>query len=148
MAELQSPSRKAKGFLSARLYVVARRALKCEIMLSLWSPLSVTSNEFRTLALSFAGATSVAVLGGIEFWINGAPFATLGSPDPNMAIIKLSREDQAVLVASAPLVFSPAPGGAGRRGMTQVRLVNAEGSEVERALKTAYRRAAPRHRPF
>jgi hypothetical protein len=102
----------------------------------------VTSDEFRTLALSFSETRSVTVLGGIEFWINGAPFATLGSPDPALAVVRLSREDQEALIASAPLVFSPAPGGAGQRGMTQVRLVNTEKDQARRALKAAYAKVA------
>ena len=97
----------------------------------------MTPNDFRQLVLSFADARAVTVLGGEEFWIDRAVIASVGSPDHRFAVIKLSRDDQAAVVASAPLVFTPAPGGAGQRGATQVRLANAESDQVRLALKAA-----------
>jgi hypothetical protein len=102
----------------------------------------MTPDEFRALALSFANVKCVSVFGVTEFWINGVSFASLASPDPGMAILKLSREDQAALMVAARVVFSPAPGGAGGQGVTQMRLVNAKAAHARRALKAAYDKAA------
>jgi hypothetical protein len=101
----------------------------------------MTPNVFRQLALSLPNVTSGYVLGNDEFRFEGRAFATLGWPQVTDAMIKLTPADQARLIALGPSAFSPAPGGAGARGATRVRLAMAETEAVRDALEAACRKA-------
>jgi len=85
----------------------------------------MTPDAFRQLALSHLNARSTTRLGAVELLIGDKVFATLGSPDPALATLRLSPDDQRRAIAQAASVFSPQPGGAGARGVTQVRLATA-----------------------
>jgi hypothetical protein len=55
-------------------------------------------------------------MGHADFRVGGKIFATLGWPDERWAMVKLTPEQQAKLVAAAPEMFAPVAGGRGRRG--------------------------------
>jgi hypothetical protein len=49
------------------------------------------------------------------------------------------------MVEDAPDVFSPVPGGWGRKGSTRVLLAKVSPTILEAALRTAWRKRAPKH---
>ena len=101
----------------------------------------MTPDTFRLLALGLANVRAGSTLGTEEFRAGGRVFATLGSPDVSIAIIKLTPQDQALFVAQARGAFEPQHGGAGARGATRVKLAMAELEVVRQALTAACRTA-------
>jgi hypothetical protein len=104
----------------------------------------MTPNEFRELALSFAEAIESAHMRHPDFRVGGRIFATLGYPDENFAMVKLSADDQKEFVQTNPRVFTPVKGAWGRQGATNVHLPSATTNIVRKALTAAWRRAAPK----
>ena len=104
----------------------------------------MTPNEFRELALSFAEAIESAHMRHPDFRVGGRIFATLGYPDENFAMVKLSADDQKEFVRTNPRVFTPVKGAWGRQGATNVCLPFATTNIVRKALTAAWRRAAPK----
>ena len=82
----------------------------------------MTPNEFRELALSFPEAIESAHMRHPDFRVGGRIFATLGYPNENSAMVKLSANEQKEFVRSCPAVFSTAKGAWGRQGSTIVHL--------------------------
>jgi hypothetical protein len=58
-------------------------------------------------------------------------------------MVKLTPEQQDVVVQAKPTVFTPVKGGWGQRGATSVRLATATADIVRAALETAWRNVAP-----
>jgi hypothetical protein len=58
--------------------------------------------------------------------------------------MKLTPEQQDVLLAAEPVMFKPAAGAWGRRGWTHVRLAGADAGTLKSALAMAWRNTAPR----
>ena len=101
----------------------------------------MTADDFRQLALSQFNARVATRLGSIEFLVGDKVFATLGAPDPAFAILRLTPEDQAAAIAAAPTIFSPQTGGAGARGVTRLRLAQADPSDLKPVLAKAAAKA-------
>jgi hypothetical protein len=59
-------------------------------------------------------------------------------------MVKLTPEQQSVLVGAEPDIFRPVPGGWGRQGNTHVRLDKADSTTLKSALTQAWRNAAPK----
>jgi hypothetical protein len=100
-------------------------------------------NEFRELALSFPEAIESAHMRHPDFRVGGKIFATLGYPDEEFAMVKLSPEQQTKFVRSRPGVFKPVKGGWGRQGATNIYLPAAKTAIVREALTAAWRKIAP-----
>jgi hypothetical protein len=105
--------------------------------------MALTVAAFRRMALSLPEATEVGHMGHPDFRVGGKIFATLGYPDKDWAVLKLTSEQQAAFMDIAPRVFTPVKGGWGLRGATQVRLSTATLRTVGPALETAWRNVAP-----
>lgn len=103
----------------------------------------MTPDDFRALALSLPEAIESAHMGHPDFRVRGKIFATLAYPDEGWAMVKLTPDHQAVLVAAEPMVFQPVKGGWGRKGATNVRLASATSMSVREALAIAWRNVAP-----
>jgi hypothetical protein len=103
----------------------------------------MTATQFRRLALSLPEAEERAHMGHPDFRVGGKIFATLG-PGEKWGMVKLTPEEQASLIASAPEAFHPASGAWGRRGCTIVRLHQAKSLTVRHALLAAWRNTAPK----
>jgi len=73
-----------------------------------------------------------------DFRVRGKIFATLGYPDPEWGMVKLSPEQQQNYLDAAPDVFHLAAGAWGRAGSTLVRLKPAKKTLVRKALETAW----------
>ena len=103
----------------------------------------MTAAEFRRLALSLPEAIESAHMGHPDFRVHKKIFATLG-PDADWGMVKLTPEQQSEFIRAEPAVFSPIPGGWGRKGCTKVQLESATADIVRSALGDAWRNVAPK----
>jgi hypothetical protein len=104
----------------------------------------MTADIFRRIALSLPGTSESAHRDHPDFRVRGKIFATLGWPDQEWGMVKLTPEEQEFLVAAEPNVFAPVKGAWGRQGCTNVRLDAASEPTLRSALIKAWRRAAPK----
>jgi len=104
----------------------------------------MTPDDFRKLALSFPEAIESAHMHHPDFRVGGKIFATLGYPNKDSAVVKLSRDEQTEFVQSNPEVFKPVKGAWGRRGSTNIHLPAARMDLVHEALTAAWRNTAPK----
>jgi hypothetical protein len=104
----------------------------------------VTSAGFRKAALALPDATEGSHFGQADFRVGGKIFATLALEKEGFGVLGLTPEEQAGMVADAPEIFSPVPGGWGRRGATRVRLAKVPPDVLAGALRMAWRRKAPK----
>jgi hypothetical protein len=93
----------------------------------------MTPTDFRKLALSFPDVIESAHMHHPDFRVGGKIFATLGYPDENSAMVKLTRDAQAEFVCSNPGVFKPVIGAWGRQGSTDIHLPAAKIKIVRKA---------------
>jgi hypothetical protein len=99
----------------------------------------MTAEDFRRIALSFAGAEESSHMGAVDFRVGGRIFATLASVAEGYGNLMLTPEQQAAFVAEAPELFLPVKGGWGRNGATHIRLAEASEDALTGALHTAYK---------
>ena len=104
----------------------------------------MTANDFRKLALGFPEAIESAHMDHPDFRVGGRIFATLGYPDKDSGVVKLTPDEQREFVRSDPNVFQPVKGAWGRRGSTSVHLPTAKIEKVREALDAAWRNTAPK----
>jgi hypothetical protein len=104
----------------------------------------VTAADFRRIALSMPEAVEGSHFGSADFRVGGKIFATLALEKDGYGVLLLAPEQQAGMVEDAPKIFSAVPGGWGRRGSTRVSLAKVPTDILEAALRTAWRRKAPR----
>lgn len=95
-------------------------------------------DDFRELALGFEGAAEGSHAGAVDFRVGGRIFATPAHGHLGLGNLMLSPELQQTLVAEAPGVFRPVPGGWGRMGSTHIRLAGAAPGRVFRGLHLAW----------
>ena len=80
-----------------------------------------------------------AFLGGHpDFRLGGRIFATLGYPDTDSGMVKLTSEHQAAWIDAEPDVFSKVKGAWGKGGATHVNLRAAKKADMRKALKDAW----------
>ena len=103
----------------------------------------MTPNEFRELALSFPEAIESAHMHHPDFRVGGKIFATLGYPNEDSAMVKLSADDQKKFIRTSPPVFTPVKGAWGRQGGTTINLPAATTEIVREALTAAWSNIAP-----
>ena len=104
----------------------------------------MTRDDFRKLALSFPEAIQSAHMRHPDFRVGGKIFATLGYPNKDSAVVKLSQDEQTEFVQNNPEVFKPVTGAWGRRGSTNIHLPAARMDLVHEALTAAWRNTAPK----
>lgn len=102
----------------------------------------MTADEFRRIALAFPESEENAHMGHPDFRVNGRIFATLGAPNAECGMVKLTPEQQQVHVHAHPKVFIPAKGAWGRQGCTTVQLANATEKAVRGAIGEAWKLAS------
>ena len=61
-------------------------------------------------------------------------------------MVKLTPEQQAMVVDAEPDIFRPVPGGWGKHGNTNVRLAKADLATLKSALAMAWQNVAPKPR--
>jgi hypothetical protein len=104
----------------------------------------MTPADFRRIALSHAGAVEAGHMGKPDFRIGKRIFATLGYPDAGHGMVKLTRDQQEMLVAAEPDVFRPAKGAWGLQGSTLVRLERIDEATLVSALGMARANIEPK----
>lgn len=70
----------------------------------------MTDNDFRKMALQIPGAVEKSHMNHPDFRIGRKIFASLGVPDKNCAMVKVTPEQQRVFIDKAPKVFNPCGG--------------------------------------
>ena len=100
--------------------------------------------EFRKIALALPEVFEFAHMHHPDFRVGGKIFATLGYPDDDWAMVKLTPEQQGDFIGRDPDMFQPVKGGWGRRGATHVILAAAKAARVREALRTAWGNVAPK----
>lgn len=107
----------------------------------------MTPAAFARLALALDGATQGALGGHPDFRAGGKVFASLGFKGPDSATVKLTPEQQEMLVATEPAIFSAVTGTWGQRGYTMIHLPAADVPTMKSALAMAWKNvtaASPR----
>jgi hypothetical protein len=116
----------------------------CPMVASRKERLLVSIPDFRRAALSLPEATEGAHMGHPDFRVRNRIFATLGVPDAAWGMVKLTPEQQEMLMAAEPNAFKPAAGAWGRRGSTHVRLAAVDRTTLRSALAMAWHNTAPK----
>ena len=102
----------------------------------------MTPAAFTRLALAFEGAIQGSHHGTTDFRrVGGRIFATMGYPDAAHAMVKLTPEQQRLLVEAEPEIFLPVKGKWGLGGATNVRLKTADATTMRSALAMAWQNA-------
>jgi hypothetical protein len=104
----------------------------------------MTIDEFRKMALGIPTAIERSHMNHPDFRIAEKIFASLGVPDENWGMVKLTPEQQRAFMEKAPGVFKPCTGAWGRQGATNVYLAAAKASVVRAALDAAAKNVASR----
>ena len=104
----------------------------------------MTADSFRRMALKLPEAQERGHHGHPDFRVRGKIFATIGYPENNRAMVKLTPEQQNEFVAATPKVFEPVTGAWGRQGCTSVHLRTATKPILQEALVAAWCNAAPK----
>src|ERR1700732_3205899 len=102
-----------------------------------------TSSEFRRLALALPATEERKHMNHPAFRVAGKIFATLGYPNKERAMVKVTPVEQEMLVRAEPSVFTPVKGAWGLKGCTSVNLEAAEKGTLRRAIAAAWQLAAP-----
>lgn len=103
-----------------------------------------TEKMFRQLALSLPETEESSHMGHPDFRVRGKIFATLAHPAKGWAMVKLTPDQQEMLVRAEPKIFTPVHGGWGKRGATYVQLTAATKPKLRDALITAWKNTAPK----
>jgi hypothetical protein len=99
-------------------------------------------DEFRAIALTMPDAVEGSHMKHPDFRAGNKVFATLGHPDENSGMVKLTREQQEMLVAAEPKIFAPATGAWGRRGSTIIDLQMIDKKTAASAIQMAWKNTA------
>jgi hypothetical protein len=102
----------------------------------------MTPAEFRALALGFPESIQGSHFDVTDFRVRNRIFATLRESD-GRAVLKLSPDEQQLLMETPPAIFEPIKGSWGLKGWTKVLLPNADEATVHHAMKMAWRSVAP-----
>ena len=102
----------------------------------------MSAGRFRQIALTLPDATESAHQGKADLRAGKRIFATLGHPDENWGTVKLTPEQQSMLVEAEPEIFRSVPGGWGKQGYTNVRLAKADATTLKSALTMAWKNIA------
>jgi|SRR5215472_15269241 len=104
----------------------------------------MTSAAFRRLALSLPEAAEGSHFGNPDFRVANKIFATLSLAKQGYGVLLLSPDEQADMIADATEIFSPVPGGWGKKGSTRVLLAKVPAGILAAALRLAWTRKAPK----
>ena len=104
----------------------------------------MTVDDFRQLALSLPEAVESAHMDHPDFRVRNKIFATLGFPDNGWGMVKVTQNQQKLLIHEDPVAFVPVKGGWGKNGATTVQLRAAKKALVRKALAAAWTNTAPK----
>jgi hypothetical protein len=104
----------------------------------------MTPADFRRIALTMPEAEEGSHFGSADFRVGNKIFATLALQKEGYGVLLLTPEQQAGMVEDEPKIFSPVPGGWGRKGSTRVCLAKVPADILQSALRMAWSRKAPK----
>ncbi|HKA02594.1 MAG TPA: MmcQ/YjbR family DNA-binding protein [Candidatus Solibacter sp.] len=102
----------------------------------------MTAADFRRIALSLPGATEGSHFNHADFRVGNKIFATLGYEKEGYGVLLLTPDQQLGMVQDEPEIFSPVPGGWGRKGSTRVHLASVTAGILQASLRTAWQNKA------
>src|SRR6266446_3709249 len=91
------------------------------------------------MAVKFSGVCESTHMGHPDFRVGGKIFSTLGAPDENWGMVKLTPDQQSAFIRKAPDVFAPCSGAWGRAGAINVLLALVTAETLKSALDAAWR---------
>ena len=94
------------------------------------------------MALEIPEAVERSHMNHPDFRVAGKILASLGVPDENWGMVKLTPKQQRTFIEKEPEVFRPSSGAWGRQGYTNVYLASAKASIVRTALDAAAKNVA------
>lgn len=97
----------------------------------------MTAEEFRKMALEVPGAIEQSHMDHPDFRLYGKVFASLGAPDDDWGMVKLTPAQQSTFIKRAPGMFQPCNGAWGRRGCTNVHLEAVNRTALRSAIAAA-----------
>jgi hypothetical protein len=100
--------------------------------------------DFRRIALTMPEAEEGSHFGSADFRVGNKIFATLALQKEGYGVLLLTPDQQAGMVEDEPKIFSPVPGGWGRKGSTRVCLAKVPADILQSALRMAWSRKAPK----
>ena len=100
------------------------------------------SDDLVTIALAMPGARESAHFGKRDFRVGEKVFMTL--PEAGRAVLKFTRDQQALVMETDPGLCAPVPGGWGLKGWTSLYFDGADGERVRDLIGTAWRNVAPK----
>jgi len=103
----------------------------------------ITQAEYRALALSLPEAVESSHFETADFRVRNKIFATLRE-NTGRAVVKLTPDEQRLLVETMPDMLAPIAGGWGQKGWTGLDLDAASEDEALHVLKIAWRNVAPK----
>lgn len=95
----------------------------------------------RRLALALPETEEKAHFGKPDFRVRNRIFMTL--PPADHIVVKLTSEQQEMLISAEPDIFVPVPGAWGRQGWTRLQLARTDESTLRSAIAMAWRNVAP-----
>lgn len=101
----------------------------------------MNADDARRLALGMPEAVEKSHFGKADFRVRNRIFLTL--PEPDRAVVKLTRDQQEMVTGAEPEMFAPVPGGWGRQGWTSVFLDRADEAALASALSLSWNNVAP-----
>ena len=101
----------------------------------------MTADDFRRLALALPEAVESAHVGHPDFRVGGKIFSGLDYVGTR-ASVKLTPDQQDVLMSAEPSMFTPCAGAWGMRGWTYLILAAADEETAASALRMAWRNTA------
>ncbi|MEZ5937843.1 MAG: MmcQ/YjbR family DNA-binding protein [Hyphomonadaceae bacterium] len=104
----------------------------------------MTPAAYLKLAMAMPGSQASSHHGSSDIRVGGKIFTTPADRDGGYAILKLTGEQQAMMCKAEPDLFSPVPGGWGRKGWTRFLVDRADAATAKSALWTAWRNVAPK----
>ena len=106
----------------------------------------MTADEFRKMALEIPMSVERSHMNHPDFRVAGKIFASLGVPDKDWGMVKLTPEQQRAFIEKAPEVFKPCSGAWGRQGCTNVYLPAAKARILRAALDAAAKNVGSKKR--
>ena len=102
----------------------------------------MNADDLRRLALELPEAEEKSHFDRPDFRVRGIIFASL--KNPRIAVVKLTREQQEVMAAAEPDIFSAVAGSWGVKGWTEIYLEFADEAALKSALASAWKNVVPK----
>lgn len=103
----------------------------------------ISQDEYRALALSLPEAVESSHFESADFRVRNRIFATLRERDGH-AVVKLTPDEQRLMVETMPGILAAIPGGWGLKGWTRLDLAAASLEDARHVLAVAWRNVAPK----